>query len=648
MKGKPALLLLIMLSTADQAQSITWSFEAANDDQGWSVRESLLLSTGISSELEELRSEVADGVWRIYPPSDPGDRVPSIELVSPRLSLDSSLFDRLTVRFRLIPSQPGIGILQLGWVNTYNRSTKQYTVPNPYTGIDQLFGLGNPLIFTSDWQQAAIADLRSRRLEVYNRVFDLTWEDVLYDVRIHIELPAWPEVIEVDQIVLTGMGEELHGELPPPQASAVPMAGELFSLPVFNPFGTQRLYEEAFLGDVDGDGDRDLLSTCGIGFGDGWLMALNDGQGHFGPECQVQEVKDGAFLRAADLNNDGRLEVLVRGSSLTDFRYLQYEPEEGWSEIQRFSGMSPFGFGDADEDGDIDLWMIENKTISGMMNAVLWLLRNDGNGMLATPVPADQDLTAAGWGPNRMVQDYRPGAILWYNLQTGGSGYLVTYYEEETGRRQEGLAYASTTTTPIRYIGDFDLDGDVDLILSSSPEDTSFFGLTLAINTGAGSFAFIPWQKDLDIRGEVLLTDLNEDGVLDPVFVDGNERDPAVIVHLGAKAGLPVLEGRYPLAGLGGTVVGDDVDNDEDVDLVVLERNVGAQGGVHVLLNRLHDQQTAVAEERTTTLPVTPALSPAYPNPFNAATVIPVSLPVDAAHISLMVYDLLGQPVRRL
>ena len=93
--------------------------------------------------------------------------------------------------------------------------------------------------------------------------------------------------------------------------------------------------------------------------------------------------------------------------------------------------------------------------------------------------------------------------------------------------------------------------------------------------------------------------------------------------------------------------MGGDLDNDGDVDLVVLERNVQGQGGVHVLLNQLNDQSTAVLEEQARQ-PVGFRLGANYPNPFNPQTWIPFNLPADSNPVQLRVYNLLGQPIRTL
>lgn len=57
---------------------------------------------------------------------------------------------------------------------------------------------------------------------------------------------------------------------------------------------------------------------------------------------------------------------------------------------------------------------------------------------------------------------------------------------------------------------------------------------------------------------------------------------------------------------------------------------------------------TAVTEVETTVLPQKPVLGPCYPNPFNATTVIPVTMPAQGAELQVEVLDLLARPVARL
>ena len=144
-----------------------------------------------------------------------------------------------------------------------------------------------------------------------------------------------------------------------------------------------------------------------------------------------------------------------------------------------------------------------------------------------------------------------------------------------------------------------------------------------------------------------IASDLNGDGLLDLAVVDGNwSTGPALIVLLGQRDGVPVVEGRYPLSGTGRQVLAGDVNGDGATDLVVLGRSVeGGPGGVFVFLNQ-GVSITAIASEAAT--PTTFALGANYPNPFNPATTIPLAVPSGAKNVDLTIYNVLGQPLRRV
>ena len=143
-------------------------------------------------------------------------------------------------------------------------------------------------------------------------------------------------------------------------------------------------------------------------------------------------------------------------------------------------------------------------------------------------------------------------------------------------------------------------------------------------------------------------SDLNGDGVLDVAIVAGNSTvGPALVVLLGQPNGAPVLEGYYLLPGEGSQVLASDVNGDGDTDLVVLGTNPQSDlGGVSVFVNQ-GTTATAVADATAAT-PTAFALGANYPNPFNPATTIPLAVPAGAKDVDLTIYNVLGQPLRRV
>lgn len=651
--------MLAVVLPAAEVQSITWDFNSPGDDQGWYAQSDSWVT--YSAYVTRYPSEVKDGIWRITLAGS------SLELVSPAIDQDSGLFDRLAVRYRLVHPRPiGPSSFLLTWTNEHNRSSPGADLSPAPGGSGSSYSrfllLVAPHTYGTEWQEMVVEDLRTKLVQwPTGDQTGILWEGLLIDLRVHLklgDLGTWPEAVEVDRIVLTGVEEQLLGELPPPQVVEAASSGELFAKPVFYPLGKSGVRADwwfinptAALGDLDGDGDLDLVATYRPGETDqGWLSAYNDGKGGFA-QSQNHATEVAPYLQGRDVDGDGWMDLLLNRGTFMHLVLMLNQAGTGWLTIQEFDGFYPMGLTDADGDGDTDLWGIEDPV---QQNA-LWLFTNDGKGHLGQPREIGRELHEEGYGASLMVQHLREGkatGIMWTHLG-GRQGYRVTYLDGRGEVVEEPLAVdLSFDSSPlVRYVGDFDLDGDVDLVTSHEQliKDRAVFkGVDFRVNNGDGSLDTRGWDDEVELCSNVEFMDLNADGILDPVFVDSDERDPAVTVSLGVKGGLPVPEGRYPLRGRGGAVLGGDLDGDGDVDLVVLEQNVGGKGGVHALLNQLSERRTAVSEETGKGQPSSFRLGPNYPNPFNPQTLIPLTMPTAVPLAHLRVYNLLGQPVRTL
>ena len=658
------LFAILLLTAPLGAFALTWDFDDGST-WGWTARESSSYSTQHTSE--PLRGEVVDGVWRIAPA--PTGR-PTVQLYSPLIGEDSALFDRLTLRLRLIHHSPTEEPFGMVWSNAERRRLLRGRVS---TGRQQSYPI--------EWEDITI-DLRA--LAAADVEQKIVWQDTLFNIRITMllyrdsqDIDNHPTFLEIDSIQLTGAEELAQGELSPRDIGVeVGPPGTLFAKPNFSPLGegigipnsrrsSRRDYlriSQGAVGDIDGDGAADLVvfwrRLVDGKIQQGWTVASNDGLGRFEPTQEVtlstasfRDYTPSIDLRGSDFDGDGLLDLVVDKDLTVE---LWYNWGDGFDPALQLSNVDLVGLADGDGDGDVDLLVSDlgYREVSLWINDGYDFVQSDTFGLdseerLIPYLPAGQPLGEAA-------------SLLW----NGRCYFPLQEPQTPQGPWQLTRPWAAVQQPPLSFeaavdpcalhlMADFDGNGTVDLL--GSPErietflETNYYGLTLWRLDASGVLArhsLLDW-KAFPLHAATA-SDLNGDGLPDAALVVGNLTvGSALVVLLGQRNGAPVLEGHYLLPGEGSQVFASDVNGDGDTDLVVLGTSPASDhGGVFVLTNQ-GTPVTAVASETAAT-PAAFALGANYPNPFNPATTIPLAVPAGAKDVDLTIYNVLGQPMRQV
>ena len=438
------------------------------------------------------------------------------------------------------------------------------------------------------------------------------------------------------------------------------------------------------LGDIDGDGDVDLVvgwtrwsphvyaddGAPGEHFPHwGWTVASNDGLGGLVPTRDVMHGKREAGERSApiiniwgdDFDGDGLLDLAFEEE--LNLELWHNRGEDGFATILQLPNVGLVGLADGEGDGDVDLLVMEYDDEAldnheGTSQATLWF--NDGEAKFVRSdrftLDSEERFLPRLWPAEQSLGEGGALRLLWTRTcyqQIQGAGPTGVWLTQPWAASAEPPLFLESIVNPC-YSTPLQAgsDGQVDLIGIAEATVSSYVhtyrGLALwRLDTSGVVAHYTLLGSQVHVQGRPLVSDLNGDGLLDVALVDGNlETEPALVVLIGQSDGMPVLEGRYRLPGTGSEVLAGDLNGDRAADLVVLGQNVeGGPGGAFVFINQ-NSPPTAVAVE-----PATPSafvLDANYPNPFNPATTIPLTVPAGAEAVDVAIYNLLGQLVRQV
>ncbi len=287
-------------------------------------------------------------------------------------------------------------------------------------------------------------------------------------------------------------------------------------------------------GDVDGDGDLDIMSSS-ESFGTPGSLIRNEGDGTFGPpEVYTHSDTYGrgvARAKLRDLDGDGDLDLLYNGAH-TDFHdgYNFYTAmNDGAGQfgpiIQWFIGTCGNGDVDAfdlDGDGDLDVVNCEELACAGGPSANrLYISLNRGDGTF-DPAYTVQIST----GPHALLggdfnEDGDVDLITTHYMPYGFRDFINVHIGNGDGTFVEEQVYQTGQGPRWIVSEDFDGDGHADLATANSGQDgegretmTVLFGTGLGTFTGRTDY-YLPFSPDLLGATGLAAGDTDGDGDID-------------------------------------------------------------------------------------------------------------------------------------
>jgi len=306
--------------------------------------------------------------------------------------------------------------------------------------------------------------------------------------------------------------------------------------------------------DLDGDGDKDVLVAYAPNSGSLLWATNSDGLGNFGSSQLIDTAGTSGFTAAevGDLDGDGDLDVLSAPGNfvLTGTKVVWYENVDGGGGfgaaqlISTGNGISQVITADFDSDGDADvLWMATNAS------SISWAENTGGLG---------------AFGPPQQLSSVNPRAIAVADLDGDADldvlalnqfPQTIEWYSNTDGLG--GFGPAQLIASPLAFdvhLADIDGDGDADVFSGAS------FASPVARydNTDGGGTFGAPQVLSVGTEGVTVLGGADLDGDGDQDIVSGgsgtvnlgwfeNRLFKPSWVNLGSSLtgsqGLPLLQG---------------------------------------------------------------------------------------------------------
>ena len=347
----------------------------------------------------------------------------------------------------------------------------------------------------------------------------------------YIELP-FPHEQSVGTSTVGGYADDGEVEdhrltISPPTASSATFVTRLV------PGATNRSIFASSAGDLDGDGDVDIVTTYKPQSQNAGYVAWWENDGvqnfteHLGEFISGDNLALDAKPRLVDLGRDGDLDILVDGVGI-----MWYE-NDGTGTFNIHTNVmeqrNPFWAlyaADLDADGDLDIVSGHQSAPSEVPGQYQWY-ENDGSqaftihGITLASTEKRRDLFAADLN--------RDGDIDLLTLDASENGHIAWQENDGDGNFTNHTIETGMSYPAGLFAADLDSDGDMDVLSASSGSDT----VAWHENTGGGVFVYREISTNATGASKITAADLNGNGRMDVVTIGRTTGEVAVYINLG-------------------------------------------------------------------------------------------------------------------
>jgi hypothetical protein len=266
-----------------------------------------------------------------------------------------------------------------------------------------------------------------------------------------------------------------------------------------------------YAGDLDGDGDMDVISGSSGENKIAWYENL-DGKGTFGPQQILSLTEDAPIVRIVDVDGDSDMDVIF--GSRVDKTIGWFKNKDGLGNFSNKIFIAPHSgdirdidFSDIDKDGDLDF-----LTVTSVDNSIKLYKNTDGSGNFASNI-----LTKYIDGGQIVVSEDLDGDGDKDIIAASSWDDKISWFENIDGKgnfynSQSIISDAINGTTSV-FVGDVDGDGFKDVLATSSLDNYVVWFKNI---DGLCTFS-APKYIDTNLyrATRVYLSDIDKDGDMD-------------------------------------------------------------------------------------------------------------------------------------